>query len=39
VEDVSKKEGISYASMAGVLERRIEASVDWSVITEIEILG
>ena len=25
--------------MAGVLERRIDASVDWSVITEIEILG
>jgi transposase len=39
VEDVRMKEGISYASMAGVLERRIEASVDWSVITEIEILG
>jgi transposase len=39
VEDVSMKEGITYASMAGVLERRVEASVDWSVITEIEILG
>jgi transposase len=39
VEDVSLKEGISYASMAGVLERRVDASVDWSVITEIEILG
>jgi transposase len=39
VEDVSLKEGISYASMAGVLERRVDASVDWGVITEIEILG
>jgi hypothetical protein len=39
VEDVSLKEGISYASMAGVLERRVEASVDWSVSTEIEIFG
>lgn len=39
VEDVSLKEGISYASMAGVLERRVDASVDWNVITEIEVLG
>ncbi len=39
VEDVSLKEGISYASMAGVLERRVDASVNWSVITKIEVLG
>jgi transposase len=39
VEDVSLKEGISYASMVGVLERRVDASVDWSVMIEIEILG
>lgn len=39
VEDVSLKEGISYARMVGVLERRVEASVDWSVMTEIETLG
>jgi transposase len=39
MEDVSQKEGISYASMAGVLERRVDTSVDWGVITEIEILG
>jgi transposase len=39
VEDVSIKEGISYASMVGVVERRIEARVDWTGITEIEILG
>ncbi|MGZ9167088.1 MAG: transposase, partial [Anaerolineales bacterium] len=39
VEDVSIKEGLAYESMAGALERRIEASVDWSGIAEIEILG
>lgn len=39
VEDVSLKEGLSYESMAGVMERRIEGSVDWSGIAEIEILG
>jgi transposase len=39
VEDVSIKEGLSYESMAGALERRIEASVNWAGIAEIEILG
>jgi transposase len=39
VEDVRIKEGLSYESMSGVLERRIEASVDWVGIEEIEILG
>jgi transposase len=39
VEDVSHKEGLGYERMAGVLERRIEGSVDWSGIAEIEILG
>ena len=39
MEDVSIKEGLSYESMAGALERRIEASVDWSGMAEIEILG
>jgi transposase len=39
VEDVSIKEGLSYESMAGAMERRIEASVDWAGIAEIEILG
>ena len=39
VEDVSVKEGLSYEGVAGALERRIEASVDWTVIAEIEILG
>jgi transposase len=39
VEDASLKEGLAYESMAGVLERRIEDSVDWLGIAEIEILG
>ncbi len=39
IEDVSHKEGLSHESVAGALERRIEAEVDWSVIREIEILG
>jgi len=39
IEDVSVKEGLSYESVAGTLERRIDASVDWTMIMEIEILG
>lgn len=39
IEDASIKEGLSYDSVAGALERRIAASVDWTVIAEIEILG
>lgn len=39
VEDVSVKEGLSYERMAGALERRIEASVDWRGFSEIKTLG
>lgn len=39
VEDVSIKEGLSYESMAGALERRIEANVNWAGIVEIKTLG
>lgn len=39
IEDVSIKERLSYESVAGALERRMEASVDWSAMGEIEILG
>jgi transposase len=39
VEDVSVKEGLSYESVAGVLERRIEARVDWTEMADIELLG
>jgi transposase len=39
VEDVSVKERLAYESVAGVLERRIEVSVDWSRMAGIELLG
>lgn len=39
VEDVSEKEGLPYKSVAGVLERRIDKSVDWGGITSVETLG
>jgi len=39
VEDVSVKEGLSYDSVAGALERRIDARVDWTGMAEIEVLG
>lgn len=39
VEDVSIKEGLSYASVLGTLERRMEASVDWTKMADIDTLG
>lgn len=39
VEDISFKEGLSYASVAGVLERRIETRVDWTSLAEVVVLG
>jgi transposase len=39
VEDVSLKEGLSYESVAGALERRIESSTDWTEIAAIEVVG
>jgi transposase len=39
LEDVSIKEGLSYEKVAGVLERRIEARVDWTQMADIEVLG
>lgn len=39
VEDVSLKEGLSYESVVGALERRIESSTDWTSLAEIEVLG
>jgi transposase len=39
VEDVSLKEGLAYERVAGALERRIDASVDWTSLTDIEVLG
>jgi transposase len=39
IEDVSLKEGLSYESVVGTLERRIESSTDWTGLAEIEVLG
>ncbi len=39
IEDVSQKESISYDSVLGTLERRIESRVDWSRYAELGVLG
>lgn len=39
IEDVSVKEGLSYDSVVGTLERRLETSTDWTGMAELEILG
>jgi transposase len=39
MEDVSIKEGITYECVLGVLERRIDVRVDWTLVGEIEMLG
>src|SRR6266508_340635 len=39
VEDVSRKEGLSYESVVGALERRIESGIDWIGMADVEVLG
>ncbi len=39
VEDVRIKEGVSYDSVLGVLDRRIASSVNWSDFSEVGTLG
>jgi transposase len=39
VEDVSLKEGLSYASVVGTLEQRMDARVDWTLMADIDTLG
>lgn len=39
VEDVRAKEGVSYESVVGTLERRIESQVDWTMMVDIAVLG
>ena len=39
IADVSLKERVAYDAVLGVLERRIEATVDWSNYTSLEVLG
>ena len=39
VEDVSRKEMVSYDSVLGALERRINAQVDWTAYQALAVLG
>lgn len=39
IADVSIKERVGYDAVLGVIERRISTSVDWSVYTELGVLG
>lgn len=39
ITDVCAKEGVSYGSVAGTLERRIDKQVNWSELTDIATLG
>jgi len=39
ITDVSIKENVSYDSALGVMERRIEKKIDWSVYSELSTLG
>lgn len=39
VEDVSAKEHISYDSVLGILERRIQGKVDWAAYSSLRVLG
>jgi hypothetical protein len=39
IEDVRIKEGLSYGSVLGVLERRIAPAVDWSRFSQLGTLG
>jgi transposase len=39
IADVSVKERVGYQAVLGAVERRISASVDWSVYTELGVLG
>jgi transposase len=39
IEDVSLKEGLSYAGVVGTLERCVDARVDWSMIADMQTLG
>jgi transposase len=39
ISDVSRKEGVSYDDVEGVLNRQIEKQIDWSQLDRINILG
>jgi transposase len=39
VQDVSRKEGVSYDMVRGVVTQRIRRTVDWSTLTHLDTLG
>lgn len=39
VADVSRKEGLGYEAVMGIIDRRVSQQVDWEEIEELEILG
>ena len=39
VSDVAIKEGVSYDSVRGVIDRNIEKEVDWKTIPRLDVLG
>ena len=39
ISDVSRKEGVSYDDIEGVLNRQVEKQVDWNKFNKINILG
>jgi transposase len=39
ISDVSRKEGVSYDDIEGVLDRQIKKQIDWSQLNKIKILG
>jgi transposase len=39
VQDVSQKEGAGYDAVLGVLERRVQVTVDWSRFGRLEVIG
>jgi transposase len=39
VQDVSQKEGVGYDAVLGGLERRVQATVNWSRFKRLEVIG
>ena len=39
VEDVSRKEGLGYDAVEGIIERNIAAQVDWEQFQRLDVLG
>jgi len=39
VQDVSQKEGVGYDAVLGVMDRRVQATVNWSRFTRLGVIG